>query len=198
MDFEHPPAEPIAPLRVWLREAEQCDLPNPGAMGLSTVDPDGRPSSRIVLLKGLDERGVVFYTNRNSRKGLALATNPFGALLLHWDPLHRQVSIEGRVTVIDDAESDAYFATRPRASQIGAWASRQSEVATSRAELDEAFAGVEERFAGGDVPRPPHWGGYRMSLECVVFWSARAFRLHDRLRYRADGAGGWTIERLFP
>lgn len=199
MDFENPPTDPVRQMRTWLEEAEAIGvLPNPTAMSLATVDPDGRPSLRIVLLKALDDRGVVFYTNRESRKGRALAANPVGAAAMHWDPLHRQLVVEGRVTLVDDAESDAYFATRPRASQLGAWASDQSEVVESRAVLDERYTEIEARFEGGAVPRPPHWGGYRISLESITFWQARPFRLHDRIRYRPDGSGGWAIELLFP
>jgi pyridoxamine 5'-phosphate oxidase len=198
MDFEAPPADPVAQLQAWLRDAEETGLPNPNAMSIATVDPDGRPSVRIVLLKGLDERGAVFYTNRMSRKGHALAAHPRAALGFHWDPLHRQVTIEGAVSPVEDELSDAYFASRPRASQLGAWASAQSEPVESRAVLDAAYEDVSRRYEGGDVPRPPHWGGYRVSLDSVVFWQARAFRLHDRIRYEPDGRGGWTIRRLFP
>ncbi len=199
MDFENPPTDPVQQMGVWLEEAEATGvLPNPTAMSLATVDPDGRPSLRIVLLKAIDERGIVFYTNRESRKGRALAANPFAAAVMHWDPLHRQLVVEGRVTHVNDAESDAYFATRPRASRVGAWASRQSQVVASRAVLDARYAEAETRFEGGDVPRPPYWGGYRISLDSITFWQARPFRLHDRIRYRPDGGGGWAVERLFP
>ena len=198
MDFDSPSPEPVALLREWLRDAEGIGLPNPTAMSLATVDPDGRPSCRIVLLKALDERGVVFYTNRESRKGRAFETHPAAALGLHWDPIHRQVLVEGQVTTVDDAESDAYFASRPRASQVAAWASRQSEPVASRAALDAAFAEMEKRFEGGEVPRPPHWGGYRVSLDSVMFWQARSARLHDRVVYTPDGEGGWRVQRLFP
>ena len=198
MDFEHPPSDPIGPLRAWMEEAEHLDLPNPAAMTLATVDPDGRPSARMVLLKGLDERGVVLHTNRLSRKGRALEANPWAALVFHWDLLLRQVVIEGRASLLDDEESDAYFATRPRASQLGAWASRQSEPVVSRAALDAAFTEVERRYEGVDVPRPRHWGGTRVSLERIEFWQGRPFRLHDRIEYRSEGGGGWRIQHLFP
>jgi pyridoxamine 5'-phosphate oxidase len=198
MDFDHPPADPIQQIRDWIRDAEDIERPNPNAMTLATVDPDGRPSSRMVLLKGLDEHGAVFYTNRNSHKGRALATNPWASLTFHWDVLQRQVVIEGLVTIVSDAESDAYFATRPRASQIGAWASRQSEPVADRDALDAAFHAMEQRFDGGDVPRPPHWGGYCVSLDRIEFWQARPFRLHDRILYTPDGRGGWTTQRLYP
>jgi pyridoxamine 5'-phosphate oxidase len=192
------PEDPVQWLREWLAEAEHIDLPNPGAMTLATVDPDGRPSARMVLLKGLDERGAVFYTNRHSRKGRALEANPRAVLVFHWDLLLRQVVVEGRVEPVSEAESDAYFASRPRASRLSAWASRQSEPVESRAALDEAAHEVEARFEGEDVPRPPHWGGYRLSLDRLEFWAGRPFRLHDRIEYTADGQGGWRRQRLFP
>ena len=198
MDFDHPPADPIQQIEIWLEEAGETGLPNPTAMALATVDGDGRPSLRMVLMKGLDRRGAVFYTNRQSRKGIELAANPAATGLLHCDPLHRQIAIEGTVTLVDDAESDAYFQTRARESQLGAWASRQSEPVESRAALDAAFAEMDERFAGGPVPRPPDWGGYRLSLDSILFWQARPHRLHDRIVYRPDGRGGWTVQRLFP
>jgi len=198
MDDAKLPDDPIQWLRAWLTEAEHIDLPNPGAMTLCTVDPDGRPSGRMVLLKGLDERGAVFYTNRRSRKGQALAANGRAALIFHWDLLLRQVVIEGRVEAVSEAESDAYFATRPRASRLSAWVSRQSEPVASRADLDAAAHEVEERFEGGEVPRPPHWGGYRVSLDRIEFWEGRPFRLHDRIEYTSDGRGGWRRQRLFP
>ena len=164
MNFDDPPSDPVAAFTVWMDEARQTALPNPNAMTLATADAAGRPSARIVLLKDLSERGAVFYTNRLSRKGRELAANARAALLFHWDVLDRQVRIEGEVSLVSDAESDAYFATRPRPSRIGAWASRQSEVVASRAELEAAVADVQERFADQDVPRPPHWGGYCVSL----------------------------------
>jgi pyridoxamine 5'-phosphate oxidase len=198
MDDSSLPDDPIQWLKEWLAEAEHIDLPNPGSMTLCTVDPDGRPSGRMVLLKGLDERGAVFHTNRLSRKGRALKANPRAALVFHWDLLLRQVVIEGRVEPVSEAESDAYFATRPRASRLSAWASRQSEPVESRAALDAAAQEAEARFAGQDVPRPPHWGGYRISLDRIEFWSGRPFRLHDRIEYVPDGQGGWHRQRLFP
>jgi len=198
MDFDNPPADPVQQIRAWMAEADHLDLPNPGAMTLATVDPDGRPSARMVLLKGLDERGAVFHTNRMGRKGRALQANPHATLVFHWDLLLRQVIIEGRATYISDDESDAYFATRPRASQIAAWASRQSEPVNSRAALDAAFAEAEKRFEDADVPRPPHWGGSRVSLDRIEFWQGRPFRLHDRIEYTPDGRAKWRIQRLCP
>lgn len=198
MDFDHPPADPIAQFHAWLAEAGTLTLPNPNAMALATVDADGRPSVRMMLLKGLDARGAVFYTNRNSRKGRALAANPRVALLFYWDPLGRQVRIEGKVSIVGDAESDAYFATRPRESQIGAWASQQSQPARDRAELEAAAAAIEKRYVGRDIPRPPHWGGYRVSLDSIEFWQSHEFRLHDRVVYTPNGKGGWNVQRLSP
>lgn len=204
MDFDHPPADPIAQLNRWLEDARGTGLPNPNAMALATVDAARRSSVRIVLLKALDERGAVFYTNRMSRKGRDLLASPHASLLFHWDPLDRQVRIEGDVSQVSDAESDAYFASRPRESRISAWASRQSHPAANRAELEAAVAEIEKRFAGKDVPRPPHWGGYRVSLNAIEFWQGHPFRLHDRMVYTpavpasAPGGGGWKTQRLYP
>jgi pyridoxamine 5'-phosphate oxidase len=198
MDFDHPPAHPLPELQQWLADARTTDLPNPHAMTLATVDPAGIPSTRTVLLKALDERGAVFFTNCDSRKGTALAANPRAALLLHWDALTRQVIIEGVVTEVDGTQSDEYFASRPRASQIGAWASRQSRPVADRAALDAAAAEIERRFEGREIPRPPHWGGYRVSLDRIEFWQGHPFRLHDRVVYLTDEAGGWTVQRLQP
>ncbi|MHC5113182.1 MAG: pyridoxamine 5'-phosphate oxidase [Planctomycetota bacterium] len=197
MDFEHPPSDPVEQLRAWLDDARQLELPNPESMVVATIDPDGRPSARVVLLRGIDDTGVTFYTNYESRKGRAIDANPEVTMVLHWDLLHRQIVIEGRAARAGEDDSDAYWARRPRGSQIGAWASRQSEPVGSRDELETAYAEAEARFEGGDVPRPPHWGGYRVEIRSIVFWQARAFRLHDRMRYTRDGRD-WTIERLYP
>jgi pyridoxamine 5'-phosphate oxidase len=199
MDFDHPPTDPVAQARLWLEEARaKSGLPNPNAMSLATVDSNGQPSSRMVLLKELDERGAVFYTNRDSRKGLALESNPRAALLLHWDSLDRQLRIEGTASHVSDEESDVYFASRPLGSRIGAWASKQSQPLTSRAALMASAAMIGAKYLGRSVPRPPHWGGYRISLERVEFWQGRESRLHDRIVYAPDGRGGWTITRLMP
>jgi pyridoxamine 5'-phosphate oxidase len=198
MDFDHPPTNPLDAFQSWFDEASKLDVPNPNAMTLATVDPDGRPSARIVLLKGIDERGAVFYTNKNARKGRALAANPRAALVFFWDELGKQVRIEGVVSEVTDEESDAYFVSRPRMSQIGAWASRQSEPAANRAELDAAVEEVEKRFANQDVPRPPYWGGYRVTLETIEFWQGHPFRLHDRVVYMRNADGNWQCQRLFP
>lgn len=198
LDFDNPPAEPLPMLQAWLDHAvSSSGLPNPNAMTLATVDPDGRPSARIVLLRGLDERGAVFFTNYLSRKGRALEANAFAALLLHWDVFERQVRIEGSVERVAPEESDAYWASRGRASQIGGWASRQSESLPSRRALELANEEVAARFEGEPVPRPPHWGGFRVALERIEFWEGKPARVHDRVRYLA-GSDGWTIERLSP
>lgn len=198
MDFDHPPSDPISLLQGWIAEAGAAGLPNPNAMALATVDAAGQPSMRIVLLKGLDAGGAVFFTNRLSRKGLELGRQPKAALLFHWDLMNRQARIEGVASAVSDAESDAYFCTRPREARIGAWASRQSQPVASRDALDAAVAEMEKRFVGQDVPRPPHWGGYRVSLNLFEFWQGQPHRLHDRIIYVPDGPGRWKTQRLFP
>lgn len=183
----------------WYADAVAAGLPEPNAMVVSTADERGRPSSRAVLLKGYDERGLVFYTNYGSRKGAEARVNPYASLLFPWFPMQRQVVICGTVVAVDRAETEAYFASRPRGSQLGAWASPQSEVLSDRTVLDDRFRAVAERFPEGTpVPPPPHWGGLRVVPESVEFWQGRASRLHDRLRYRRSGVQGWTIERLAP
>ncbi len=198
MDFDHPPVDPVAQVRRWLDEAAATDLVNPHAMVLATIDPDGSPSARTVLLKGFDERGAVFYTNLESRKGAAFDGGSGAALHFYWDSQHRQMSIEGSVSRVDDAESDAYFATRPRGAQLGAWASHQSRPVESRAAIETALAEVTRRYEGGPVPRPPNWGGYRVKLGRIEFWQGRLDRLHDRVVYTRDEQGGWTTQRLSP
>ncbi len=199
LDFDHPPADPVPVFREWLQDAvSRAGMRNPNAMALATAGSDGRPTIRTVLLKGIDERGAVFFTNRNSRKGRAIEANNRAAIVMYWDALDRQVNVEGQVTTVADEESDEYFATRPVPSQVAAWASRQSEPAGSRAELDARALEVAERFGAGRVPRPPHWGGYRISLDRLEFWQGHPDRLHDRVVYTRDDRGSWKAQRLYP
>lgn len=187
---------PLAQFRRWLDEALAAKIPEPNAMTVATVDADGRPSTRIVLIKGVDERGLVWYTNYASRKGREIAGRPFAALQFHWVELERVVRIEGAVEKVSDEESDAYYASRPLDSRIGAWASPQSEVISSRAVLVANAAKYGAQFLL-HPPRPPHWGGYRLLPDRWEFWQGRKSRLHDRIRYRLDG-GQWIKERLAP
>jgi pyridoxamine 5'-phosphate oxidase len=190
--------DPIVQFQHWYRQAEAAGLPLPEAMTLATATPDGRPSARMVLLRGCDAAGFVFYTNYHSRKARELTANPWGALVFYWPQLERQVRIEGRVEPLSAAQSDAYFRSRPRDSQLGAWVSPQSEVIAGREVLDRGLEEMRTRFAGVEVPRPPHWGGYRLAPEIIEFWQARQARLHDRLRYRRRPDGSWGLERLAP
>jgi pyridoxamine 5'-phosphate oxidase len=189
--------DPIARFLVWFEEAKRREPELPEAMALATADPAGAPSVRMVLLKDVDPRGFVFYTNLDSRKGRELTANGRAALLFHWKSLHRQVRIEGPAEPVADAEADAYFASRDRGAQIGAWASEQSRVLTGRLDLEKRVAKFAAQFGLGKVPRPPFWSGFRVVPERIEFWSEGSFRLHDREVYRKDG-DGWRIERLYP
>ena len=189
--------DPIALFRVWLTAAEKSEPNDPNAMTLATATPEGVPSARMVLLKEVDERGFAFYTNLASRKATELNANSRAALCFHWKTLHRQVLVEGTVKPVDEAEADAYFASRPRMSRIGAWASQQSRPLAGRFELEKRVAEFTARFHVGSVPRPDFWSGFRLLPEQIEFWRERPFRLHDRMVYHRH-EGGWLIERLYP
>jgi pyridoxamine 5'-phosphate oxidase len=189
--------DPVRQFHRWIEEATLSEVPEPNAMALATATPEGRPSARIVLLRGYDERGFAFFTNYESRKGRELDANPHAALVFHWHDLDRQVRVEGRVERVSAEESDTYFQSRPACSRLGAWASRQSEVIPDRTVLEARNRALELQYPGGQIPRPEHWGGYRVVPAVIEFWQGRPSRLHDRLRYtRSDR--GWLIERLSP
>jgi pyridoxamine 5'-phosphate oxidase len=191
-------SNPVLQFETWFKAAVDAQVNEPNAMAVSTVSPEGRPSSRIVLLRNFDENGFVFYTNYNSRKGNEIAANPHAALLFFWPELERQVRIEGRLIVQTAAESDSYFASRPRSSRLGAWTSPQSTKINSRLVLDSELAATTARFENKDVPRPEWWGGYVLQPDYFEFWQGRESRLHDRICYEKDTAGQWITSRLAP
>lgn len=195
--MNHPVQDPIAAFQEALARAKSRETSEATAMTVASVSADGRPSLRVVLLKTVDERGFVFYTNFESRKGRELLAHPFAALCFHWPKAEEQVRIEGRVEQVSDAEADAYFKRRPRGSQIGAWASAQSEEVASRQDLEKAFAEIEARFEGQEIPRPPHWSGFRIVPEKIEFWFGRNDRMHDRYLY-VRTESGYSQRRLSP
>jgi pyridoxamine 5'-phosphate oxidase len=196
VDLHHDPIEQFA---TWFSTAINSGLPDANAIALATATPEGKPSARIVLLKGVDERGFVFFTNYESAKGHELAANPQAAFTVYWMPLERQIRVTGTVEKTSRKESEIYFQDRPRGSQLGAWVSRQSDVIDARRILDARLAEMTQRFAGQEkIDLPPHWGGYRIIPETIEFWQGRANRLHDRFRYTRENNGSWTIDRLAP
>jgi len=190
--------DPFRQFEKWFQEAEAAKINEPNAMIVATAGRDGRPSARTMLLKGADGRGFVFFSNYDSRKGRELEANPWATILFSWIALERQVIAEGAVTKVPREESEAYFHSRPQASQLGAWASQQSAIISGRPVLEEAMKALEKKYAGREVPLPPNWGGYRLAPESIEFWQGRRNRLHDRLRYRRASSGDWTVDRLSP
>ena len=198
LDETHVSPDPVVEFDRWFTQAREAKVSEPNAMTLATATREGAPSARIVLLKGYDERGFVFFTDYRSRKGTELEQNPQASLVFFWPELERQVRITGTVERTSAQESEAYFRTRPRGSRLGAWVSHQSRVIPSRAQLESGLRQVKERFPTDDVPLPPYWGGYRLRPQEVEFWQGREDRLHDRIRYLQKKGGGWQLERLSP
>ena len=197
LDETHASSDPVAEFHLWFTQAREAEVPEPNAMTLATATRDGAPSARIVLLKGYDERGFVFFTDYRSQKGTELEQNPQASLVFFWAELERQVRITGPVSVVSREESNSYFQTRPRASQLSAWVSHQSQPIPGRKILDDRAQQMDGRYPG-EVPLPPYWGGFRVTPETVEFWQGRPSRLHDRLRYLREKGGGWRVERLSP
>ncbi len=190
--------DPFRQFQGWFDHATASGVAEPNAMIVATSTPEGRPSARVVLMRGYDDRGFTFFTNYLSRKGGEIEANPFASAVFFWQPLERQVRVEGQVIRVTAAESDAYFGGRPAGSKLGAWASSQSALVADRGVLEAEMAGLEVRFPDDEIPRPPHWGGYRIIPDAVEFWQGRKSRLHDRIVYRRAPEGGWRIERLSP
>ena len=191
-------SDPIRQFRAWYDQAVAAGLAEPNAMTVATSGRDGRPSARVVLMRGFDDRGFAFFTNYDSRKGSEIEANPFACCVFFWQAMERQVRVEGAVVRVPESESDEYFAGRPRMSKLGAWVSHQSGVVAGREVLETEMKALQDRYPGDEVPRPPHWGGYRVVPDAVEFWQGRRSRLHDRLIYRRADAGGWKVERLSP
>lgn len=189
---------PFDQFKTWFEQAVEAELLEPNAMTLATATPEGKPSARIVLLKGYDTDGFVFYTNYQSQKGQELTANPWGSLVFWWADLERQVRISGRIEKVSETESEEYFHSRPEGSQLGAWTSNQSQVIASREVLENRFQELQGKYADQEIPRPPHWGGFRVIPDEIEFWQGRPSRLHDRLRYRLDEQRNWIRERLSP
>ena len=192
------PSNPIPMFKRWFQEALKAEVLDVNALALASISASGKPSNRIVLLKGLDSRGFTFFTNYESRKGKELRQKPVASLLFFWPQLSRQIRIDGKVSKVSTHESDVYFKTRPRGSQLGAWASNQSQTVPNREYLEARMRALEEQFAGKTIPRPPYWGGFRLVPNTLEFWQGRPNRLHDRLQYQRKGQGGWKISRLAP
>jgi pyridoxamine 5'-phosphate oxidase len=190
--------DPIRLFLQWFDDAAARQVPEVNAMALATATPDGRPSVRIVLLRGVDERGFTFFTNYQSRKARELESNPHASIVFFWHDVERQIRIEGRIERVSDEESDRYFLSRPAGSRLGSWASPQSQVIPSREDLEQRFRELEDEYAAREIPRPTNWGGYRLVPDSIEFWQGRPNRLHDRLRYTRQGQNGWLIERLAP